>query len=298
MNLRNKIYCIARKIKYLFKKPIEWSNFDTHEENIKRAFYKAYGYQLDLKNPQTFSEKMQWLRVYDNSPLKTKLADKYLSREYVKEKIGAEYLVPLLGVYDTFDEINFDALPEQFVIKCNHGCGYNIIVKDKNSFNKIDAKNKIATWMGENFAYYFGEIQYRDIKRKIIVEKYIENIDGDIFDYKYFCFNEKAYYILYCSDRKSGLLKNTFLDLYGNNLYFNYCGELFHENLKKPKNLELMNKLAEKLSKGFKHVRIDFYNINGKIYFGEFTFTSYGGYFNFKPKEWDLKMGNLLKLDN
>lgn len=240
---------------------------------------------------------MMWLRVYDNTPLKTKCADKYEVREYVKEKIGEEYLIPLLGVYDNFGEIDFETLPNQFVMKCNHGSGYNIIVKDKATFDKANARKKINQWLKEDFGAYFGEIHYSDIKRKVIIEKYLENLDGDIEDYKYFCFNGKPYYIMYCTDRASGNTKYTFLDLDCNNLRFNCHGELFEKDIVPPQNLQLMKELAEKLSKDFKMVRVDFYNIEGKIYFGELTFTSFGGYFNFNPPEYDLKLGEMLDLD-
>lgn len=276
---------------------IDWKNKELYVQNIKNSFKNCYGYDLDLENPKTLSEKMMWLRVYDNTPLKTKCADKYEVREYVKEKIGEEYLIPLLGVYDDFDEIDFDKLPNQFVMKCNHGCGYNIIVKDKNNFNKEEAKEKINTWLKEDFGAKFGEIHYSSIKPRIIIEEYIENIDGDIEDFKYFAFDGKVHSIMYCTDRASGVVKNSFFDLNWKNLYFHYFGELLTKEVEKPKNFELMNEIAEKLSKDFKHVRVDLYNIEGKIYFGELTFTGYGGYYNFQPIEWNRKLGDLLDLN-
>ena len=277
--------------------PIDWSDKEKYVENIKQSFKNYYGYDLDLDNPKTLSEKMMWLRVYDNTPLKTQCADKYLVREYVKEKIGEEYLIPLLGVYDNFDDIDFDSLPNQFVMKCNHGSGYNIIVKDKTNFDKESAKEKINKWLNEDFGTLYGEIHYSSIKRKIIIEQYIENLDGDIEDYKYFCFGGKAHSIMYCTDRASGVVKNSFFDLDWNNLKFHYFGELLTKETTAPTNLKLMNELAEKLSKDFKHVRVDLYNIEGKIYFGELTFTGYGGYYNFNPPEWNLKLGELLDLN-
>ena len=290
---------IIDKIRGKKKTPIQidWTDKEKYVENIKQSFKDCYGYDLDLENPKTLSEKMMWLRVYDNTPLKTKCADKYAVREYIKEKIGEEYLIPLLGVYDNFGDIDFDKLPNQFVMKCNHGCGYNIIVKDKSAFNKEEAKTKINTWLSEDFSAKFGEIHYSPIKRKIIIEQYIENLDGEIQDYKYFCFNGKPYYILYCTNRKSGILKNSFFDLTFKNMQFHYCGELFTKELEPPQNLNLMTEIAEKLCKEFKHVRVDLYNIEGKIYFGELTFTGYGGYYNFNPPEWNIKLGELLDIN-
>jgi hypothetical protein len=282
------------------KTEVNWENEKLYEQNVKRTFKNHFGYDLDLNNPKTFSEKMQWLRIYDNTPLKTRLADKYLVREWVKEKIGAEYLMPLLGVYENFNEIDFDKLPNRFFIQCNHGCGYNITVKDKSALNIQEAGGKINRWMSENFAYQYGELHYKDIKRKIVVSKYLENMDDDIYDYKYFCFNGKPKYILYVRDRKSGILRNAFYDLDWNKQEFIYAVankiERYEQNIDPPKNFEKMTEIAKILAKEFIHVRIDFYNIDGKIYFGEMTFTTAVGHLHFKPKEWDLKLGEMMKL--
>lgn len=296
--MKNKlIQKIIGELRNLYpKKKINWRDTRRYKENIEKAYYKVFQKKLDLKNPKTFAEKMQWLRVYDNTPLKKQLADKYLVRNWVREKIGEEYLIPLLGAYDKFNKIDFDKLPDSFVIQCNHGCGYNIIVRDKKDFDIKSAQKKVNFWMKEDYAYRFGEIHYKDIKRKIIITQYLEELSGDISDYKYFCFNGKPRCIMYCSDRKSGVVKNSFFDLNWNNLKFHYFGELLQDSVEKPENLELMNKLAEKLAGDFPHVRVDFYNINGKIYFGEMTFTAYGGYFRFRPEEWNLKLGEMLEL--
>ena len=276
---------------------IDWSDEKKNIENIKVFFKQHYGYELDIDNPKTLSEKMMWLRIHDNTPLKTQLADKYLAREYVKEKIGEEYLPSLLGVYDTFDEINFDELPKQFALKCNHGCGYNIIVTDKDALDINEAKAKVNKWMNEIYSHYFGETHYNGIIPQIIIEEYLSSLDEWPADYKYFCFNGKPHYIQYCTNRELEV-KTGFFSLAWENKKFNYTDILIEDdNIPAPKNLEKMNELAEKLCQDFKHVRIDLYNVSGKIYFGEFTFTSYGGYFDFKPKEWDLKLGNLLDLN-
>jgi len=296
-----KIKFIQNLIDFLrgkYKNRVDWSREEDYEKNIEKAYKLYMGETLDLANPQTFSQKMQWLRIFDNSPMKTKLADKYLVRDWVKNTIGEEYLIPLLGVYDNFEQINFEELPDSFVIQCNHGCGYNIVVKNKAELDYEDARNKINQWMSENFAYRFGEWHYKDIKRKIIITQYIEELSGDISDYKFFCFNGKPWYILFCTDRASGVLKNSFFNMEWDNMNFNYTGELINFPVQKPQNFELMCELAEKLCDGFKHVRVDFYNINGKIYFGEMTFTSYAGYFKFKPEEWNLKLGQLLHIYN
>ena len=153
-----------------------------YEEELKDWYKRRTKKELDLENPKTFNEKIQWLKLYDSTPIKTKLADKYLVREWVKEKIGEEYLVPLLGVWDKFDDIDFDKLPDKFVLKCNHGCGWNLIVTDKSKIDKVEAKKKFDKWMNTNFAFCNGlELHYKNIQPKIIAEEYLENNGGDLY---------------------------------------------------------------------------------------------------------------------
>lgn len=257
-------------------------------------YKKRTGKKLNLENPVTFNEKIQWSKLYDVTPLKTQLADKYLVREWVKEKIGEEYLIPLLGVWDKFDDIDFDKLPDQFVLKANHGSGWNIIVTDKKQFNRVEAKKKFDRWLNTNFAYLTLEMQYEDIKPKIIAEKYIVNENNDLPDYKFFCFDGKVFclytMINYTFDHSKGQLGFFDRDY---KLMPYHRGEYapIKEQLPKPKNFEKMVELAEILSKGFKHVRVDFYNLNGKIFFGEMTFTTSGGFAVFVPEEFDLLLG-------
>ena len=189
-------------------------NFEEEKNKLRKFFYARTKKHLNLDNPQTFNEKIQWMKLYDSTPIKTRLADKYLVRDWVKEKIGEEYLIPLLGVYDKFEDINFDKLPNQFVIKCNHGCGYNIIVKDKSKLDLVDTKAKLDKWMNENFAFKVGlELHYRDIKPKIIIEKFIENKGtNDLYDYKFWCFDGKVKYIQFLSERNLDGLKMAFYD--------------------------------------------------------------------------------------
>lgn len=281
-------------VDYLKNYPLDWYDERQYVENLKIQFCRANGYSLNLENPKTLSEKLYWLRAYDNTPLKTQLADKYLVREYVKEKIGEEYLIPLLGVYDHFDEIDFDSLPQRFVIKCNHGSSYNIIVGDKSTFNKEEAKIKTTVWLNENFAYRYGEMHYRDIPPKIIIEEYIENIEGAIYDYRYYSFNGKPTNIIVGNIQHN---RRAFFDLEWNDLKATYSVCEFEDNVLKPKNLTKMNELASILAQGIKFARIDFYNIGGQIYFGEITFTPRVGNDNFNPPKWNIKLGDLLKLD-
>lgn len=261
-------------------------------------YYKKFCYPLNIDNPQTFNEKIQWLKLYDATPIKTRLADKYLVRDWVKEKIGEKYLIPLLGVYDKFEEIDFDKLPEKFVIKCNHGCAYNIIVKDKSKLDLTEVKAKLDKWMNDNFAYHSMEMHYRDIEPKIIIEKYIEN-EGteDLYDYKFWCFAGKVYYIQFLSERNLSGLKMAFYDRNWQKQNFVYSYPLDKKNMSKPDNLQQMIDLAEKLSAEFNHVRVDFYRLNnGKILFGEMTFTTASGTCKWNDEKINRYFGDLIKL--
>lgn len=237
------------------------------------------------------------MKLYDSTPIKTQLADKFLVREWIKDKIGEKYIVPLLGVWDNFDDINFDSLPRQFVLKTNHGCGWNIIVKDKSKFDINDAKQKINRWLKTNFAFEFGlELQYLNIKPKIIAEEYLENNENDLYDYKVFCFNGKAESIMFLSERKQGL-KMAFYDLSWKKLPFTYTFPRNEDDIPCPKNLDLLINLSEKLAQGFAHARVDFYILNnGALKFGEVTFSSASGTCKWNPSEQNKIYGELLKL--
>ena len=269
---------------------------EKYPEYLKDWFYKCTGEELNLDNPQTFNEKIQWMKLFDSTPLKTQLADKYLVRDWVKEKIGEEYLIPLLGVWDKFDDIDFDKLPDKFVLKANHGCAWNIIVTDKHKFDKKEAKQKFDKWIHTNFAFNAGlELHYKNIKPLIIAEEYIENDHQDLYDYKIWCFGGKAQYIQFLSERKEGL-KMLFYDTAWNKQDFVYSYPRNEKNIEKPKNLELLLTLAEKLAQGFSHVRVDFYILNnGSIKFGEMTFTSMSGACKWVPADTNKKIGQLIK---
>lgn len=293
-----------RPNKYIEKKELPVKDYEYYKNISPRYYprelkdwYKNYrGRNLNLKNPQTFNEKIQWIKLYDNSPLKTHLTDKYLVREWVKEKIGIEYLVPLFGVWDSFDEINFDILPNKFVLKANHGSGWNIMVADKAKFNKQEAKIKFDKWMHTNFAFCYGfELHYRDIKPKIIAEEYIEN-DKNLYDYKIMFLNKKPVFIWVDSERFTNHKKDIF-DLNWNLLPFTIGYKNSDNPPKKPKNLDQMLHLAKKLIPDFACVRVDFYNLNNeRIKFGELTFTSCSGLDRFNPEEFDLYYGKRLTL--
>ena len=283
-----------KKIKIKAKlKAIKKSN----PENLKALFYKITKRELRLENPQTFNEKIQWLKLYDSTPLKTRLTDKYAVRSWIKEKIGEKYLIPLLGVYNSFDEIDFNKLPNQFVIKCNHGSGWNIIVKDKSNFNAKEAQKKINQWMSENYAFKFGcELQYFNIKPKILIEKYFTNDNQNLYDYKFWCFNGKVLYMQFRNDYTSDL-KMCFYDLNWKKQPFYYDHELYDAELMKPKNFHEMVKIASQLCKDFPFVCVDLYHLNdGSVKFGEMTFTRSSGFAHWNDDKYNIFLGSLITL--
>ncbi|PWM79661.1 MAG: glycosyltransferase [Phascolarctobacterium sp.] len=270
---------------------------EKYPEKLKLWYYFRTGRVLDLENPKTLNEKIQWLKLYDSTPLKTKLADKYLVREYIKEKIGEEYLVPLLGIWNSFDEIDFSKLPEQFVLKANHGSGWNIIVKNKKYFNKSEAKKKFDLWLHINYAFISGfELHYKDIIPKIVAEKYIEEIN-QVYDYKFMCFNGKVAFIWVDSDRFTDH-KRTLFNMKWEKLNIKLKYPVAKYDIPKPYNFRKMLEFAEILSKDFAHARIDFYEIKHKLYFGEITFTTGSGTEEPEPYRYAYKWGRLLRLPN
>ncbi|MDR2967650.1 MAG: hypothetical protein LBU74_06855 [Methanobacteriaceae archaeon] len=272
---------------------------EKYPEFLEEWYFNKTGKKLDLKNPKTFNEKIQWLKLYDSTPIKTKLSDKFLVREWIKEKIGERYLIPLLGVYDDFDEIDFDNLPDKFVIKTNHGTQMNIIVENKEELNKKLAKNRMNTWLNKNQAFIAGlELHYSDIKPKILIEKYIAKEDQVLKEYKISCFDGKPKGVRVDCDKQDNHRLNVYDTEY--NLLpveVHPIKKVIH-NFKdeKPKTWDEMIKLAKILSEGFSFVRVDFYSVDNKVYFGEMTFTPGSGVIVILPEEFHRKLGNLIKL--
>lgn len=231
-------------------------------------------------------------------PIKTRLSDKYEVRKWVEEKIGVEYLIPLLGVYDNFDDIDFDKLPNRFVLKCNHGSGYNILVKNKLEFNITNAKKLISRYLNEDYSERAYELQYKNIKKKIIIEEYIQNINkNDLFDYKFWCFNGAVHYIQFLCGRREHNLQMIFLDKNWIPQPWTYSYPQCENLPEKPNNLDKMIKLAEVLCQGFGHVRVDFYRLDdGRVYFGEMTFSSMAGICNWNLPNADMHFGSLWHL--
>ena len=266
---------------------------------LAQDFQRRTGKPLNFANLKTYTEKMQWLKLYDATPLKSRLADKFLVRSWVTEKIGAQYLIPLLGVWDSFDDIDFNALPEQFVLKCNHGSMMNVVVRDKHSFNKQLARERINAWLAQDYALLSLELHYTRINRKIIAEKFMQDGDApDLTDYKFLCFNGKPV-VIYCTADRSTNLKMNYFDMNWQPMDIERTDHPRSEHpelIPKPKNFELMKELAAKLAEGFAHVRVDFYEIGGRIYFGEMTFTPDAGNNSWKSEGTDEYLGSLLTL--
>ena len=266
---------------------------------LKLKFYFTFKKRLDLNNPKTYNEKLQWLKLYDRKPEYTNMVDKVTAKEYVASIIGEKYIIPTLGVWDKFEKIDFDLLPNQFVLKCSHDSGGVIVCKDKRSLNIAHAKKVIN--FGLNKSHYWGsrEWPYKNVHPRIIGEQYMEDESGyELKDYKFFCFDGKPIFLFVATDReKEGEeTKFDFFDMEWNHLPIINGHPNNPNSPQKPENFKEMIQISEKLSQGFPHLRVDLYNINGKIYFGELTFFHWSGFVPFEPEEWDEKLGEMLIL--
>lgn len=278
-----------RKIKYALR-------FIPDKAYIQIYYFSHFKRLANLKNPKTYNEKLNWLKLHDRNPLYTHLVDKYEAKEYVAEIIGNEYIIPTFGVWEHFDDINFDALPNQFVLKCTHDSEGLVIVKDKSRMDKIAAKDKIEAALKLNFYYIGREWPYKDVKPRIIAEKYMEDhVDGELRDYKFFCFNGEPKAMFIASDRSKDATKFDYYDLNFNhlNLKQRYPNA---GNVRKPATFDKMIELSKILAKKMPHVRVDFYEVDGKLYFGELTFYHFSGFMPFQPAKWDDIFGEWLKL--
>ncbi len=309
---------LVRKVNKIVKSPASvliWLNKNTFLRLPSKAYLsvlykKEIGNKINWKKPMTFNEKLQWLKIYDRNPEYSRMVDKAEAKDFFveylkKEGIGnpEQYIIPTLAIYDKFDDIDFDKLPKQFVIKCTHDSGGIVICKDKekflsNSQKFQEARDKINSLLRKNYFWYGREWPYKNVKPRVIVEEYMQN-DGEdeLSDYKFMCFNGKVKFILMCTERYSDGLKVTFFDREWEKMPF---GRRYHptsgKNIRKPKNFDEMIKLAEILSRGVPFVRVDFYEVNGKIFFGELTFYPGSGLEEFSPEIWDKKLGDMIDL--
>lgn len=265
---------------------------------LEAKYFLTFGKKLNLKAPSTYNEKLQWLKLYFRKPIMTIMVDKCEAKHYVSEIIGDEYIIKTLRVWNSFDEIDFDCLPSRFVLKTTHDSGGVVIVKDKQNFDRLQAKSIIEKSLRNDFYICSREWPYKNVKRRIIAETYMEDETGELRDYKFFCFDGKVKSLFIATDRQV-IGEDTKFDFYDeefNHLPFTNGHPNSKKRIPKPENFNEMKRLAEKLSAGFPHIRVDLYSINGKIYFGELTFYHWSGLVPFNPNVWDFKFGEWLKL--
>ena len=266
---------------------------------LKLLFRIKMGYKLNLDNPQTYSEKLQWLKLNNRKPGYTQMVDKVGAKEYVANIIGGEYIIPTIGVWDSVDDIDFDKLPNQFVLKCTHDSGGIVICPDKSKLDINAAKRKLKRGLKKNFYSQNREWPYKNVVPRIIGEQYMVDESGyELKDYKWFCFDGVPKALFIATDRgvEGEETKFDFFDADFNHLPFTNGHPNANREILKPKGFEEMKRLAAKLSAGHPHLRVDFYDINGMIYFGELTFYHWSGTTPFEPIEWDYKFGEWIKL--
>jgi hypothetical protein len=263
---------------------------------LRIIFKRHLGYKLDLKNPKTYNEKLQWLKLNDRKFEYTQMVDKYEVRKYVADRIGEKHLIPLLGVWNTFDMINFDKLPDKFVLKCTHDSGSVYICDYKQKFDIKEVQKKINKALKRNYYYRWKEWPYKNVKPRIIAEQFMVDESGkELKDYKFFCFYGVPELFFVATDRPFDT-RFDFYDMEFNHLPFEQGHPWATKKIVKPKGFNRMVEIAAKLSQNIPHVRVDLYDINGEIYFGELTFTHYSGMVPFKPEIWDKILGDKLKL--
>lgn len=263
---------------------------------LNMRYWPIFGKKINFKEPKTFNEKINWLKLYDRKPEYIMMADKYRVRDYIAKTIGEEYLIPLLGVWDRAEDIDFNSLPNQFVLKCNHDSGSVIICKDKSCFDYDYARKKLAERLKFNLYYFGREWVYKDIKPCIIAEKYMTDGNNQLKDYKIFNFNGEPEFIQVDYDRFVKHKRNLY------SVDWSFMEESFQYqadpevDILRPKKLDNMLNLARKISENHSFLRTDFYDIDGRIYFGEMTFYPEAGFGKFNPEDYDVDLGELIKL--
>lgn len=265
---------------------------------IRLKWKLCMDYPLNIKNPQTFNEKLQWLKLNDRKSIYTTMVDKYEAKKYVGNIIGMEHIIPTIAVYDRVEDIDFDSLPDQFVMKCTHDSGGIVICKDKSKLDKVSVLKRLNYYLHRRYFWQNREWPYKNVRPRIIVEKYMEDDKTkDLRDYKFFCFDGVMKVLFIASERQSK--EETKFDFFD--------ADFHHLNIRnghpnasvlpaKPENFEQMKLMAEKLSEHIPHLRVDFYEVNGNVFFGELTFFHWSGFVPFEPKEWDMEFGRWINL--
>lgn len=269
-------------------------------EFLKKTFKRKMGYDLDIESPRTFNEKLQWLKLHDRNPEYTQMVDKYTAKEYVANKIGREYIIPTLGIYDTFDEIDFGKLPQQFVLKCTHDSGSVIICRNKDDFDIEDARNILENRLKKNYYWEGREWPYKNVRPRIIAEVMMEEESGGgIIDYKFYCFNGKPEYLYISAGLENhATAQITFYNIDLSEADFQRSDfKHFDQTPKFPRHYSQMIEIAKKLSKDITFVRVDLYEINGEVFFSEFTFTPCGGMMPFDREKYDKIIGRYINLN-
>ncbi|MFA9396901.1 MAG: ATP-grasp fold amidoligase family protein [Clostridiaceae bacterium] len=272
-------------------------NWMSDASYLKLYYFIIIGKRLNLNNPITFNEKLQWLKLHNRNPDYTMKVDKYAVRKYIEDTIGIRYLIPLLGVWEKFDDIDFECLPNQFVLKCTHDSGSFYICKDKNNIDRNMLKKKYNNNMKSNLFWHGREWPYKDAVPRIICEEFLEE---EICDYKFYCFNGIAkFFYIAKGDNTKGTLKMNFYDMNWNRcpFYRNDHKPLDYDPIR-PKNFEEMIDIVNKLCGGYSFVRVDLFNVAGKIYFGELTFSPGSGFTPFSPPEYEQNIGSWINLPN
>ena len=298
MTIFKSIYDSDSRFKLLYR--FGFYNKLSDYEYLKLMFKAYMGKELDFNNPKTLNEKIQWLKLYNRKPEYTLMVDKYRVKEYVANKIGNEYIIPTLGVWEKFDEIDFKKLPNKFVLKTTHDSGGVVICRDIQNFDQKKAKHKLENSLNNNFYLINREWPYKDVKPRIIAEAYMEDKTNsdELTDYKFFCFNGEVKLMFIATDRQNRE-EDTKFDFYDecfNHLPFIQGHPNSKRELHKPVNFDKMKKLASILSEGIPFIRVDLYEINNKIYFGELTFYHFSGFEPIVPEKWDYKIGEWIKL--
>ena len=294
--LSNKNYLFGGIVKKL-------SPFIKNDRTYLSLRYKAlFGHKLNWENPQSFSEKMQWLKVYNRKPQYTIMADKIKAKDWVADKIGSEYIIPTLATWECAEDVDFDILPDKFVIKCNHNSGTGMyICTDKTKMDVEKVRNGLAKGLKENYYLSEREWPYKNIPRRIIAEQFIEDKEqpGELTDYKFFCFNGEPKFCQVIRNRSTDETIDIY-DMEWNLMSFIGLNPVAHNGLNpvaRPKTLEKLIQLCRILSQNTLFLRVDFYIVNGKEYFGELTFFPMGGFGTFTPSVWNEKIGNLIALN-
>lgn len=277
-----------------------FAHWITNDEWYVKMRYRLYvGKKLNLDNPQTYNEKLCWQKVYDHNPLYTTMVDKFAAKDYVAKIIGEQYIIPTIGYWDKPEDIEWDRLPDQFVLKTTHDSGGVIVVKDKGKLNREKAIRKLNRCLKSDNYAVTREWPYKNVRRRVIAEQYMEDTKtGELRDYKFFSFDGEVKALFISQDRgKAGEeVKFDYFDADFNYLDIHQYHDAGKSTPEKPVCFEEMKSLASKLSKGIPQVRVDFYEVDGKVYFGELTFFHHGGIVPFTPEKWDYTFGSWIKL--